>query len=456
MLTSLAHSYVYQMVIGIFVLSCFIRFLTLYIFGYRKTAQIILNKGYKVDMTGHTDQKSIAYSQIITAACFSIQAIGVGIYISYGVFFNPLMEEFGWSRAVISGASSAAFFVMGFFGIFVGRLNDRFGPRILMSIAAIFFGMGFGLMSQVTTLCQLYLVFGLVFGIGLSSVDVIALSTIARWFAQKRGKMTGIVKVGTGAGQFAFPIMASFLISCFGWKNAFIVMGCFALILLLIIAQFLRRDPETFYHSSIDTPKELSKSQDQGFLFSGALKTPELWLICLINLLVVFCLMSIMIHIVPHGRDIGISSHKAAGVLAAIGAVSMVGRFVLGLSIDRIGSKQVMGICFGLLLASLLWLAKADALWKLYGFACIYGLAHGGLFTTISPIMVELFGIRAHGSLFGLVVFFGTTGGALGPILTGYLFDVTHSYIIAFWLILVITCISFGLLLCLKVRPIRS
>ena len=131
----------------------------------------------------------------------------------------------------------------------------------------------------------------------------------------------------------------------------------------------------------------------------------------------------------------------------------MVGRFVAGLTIDRTGSKQVMGICFGLLFASLLWLAKADALWKLYGFACIYGLAHGGFFTAISPIMVELFGIRAHGSLFGLVVFFGTTGGALGPILTGYLFDVTHSYIIAFWLILIITCISFGLLVCLRVRP---
>ncbi|MBU1697259.1 MAG: MFS transporter, partial [Proteobacteria bacterium] len=208
--------------------------------------------------------------------------------------------------------------------------------------------------------------------------------------------------------------------------------------------------------SSDGTPREVSKSQDQGFLFSKALKTPELWLICLVNLLVVFCLMSILIHIVPHGRDLGISSLKAAGVLSAIGAVSMVGRFVAGLAIDRTGSKQIMGICFALLFVSLFWLAKADALWKLYGFACIYGLAHGGFFTAISPIMVELFGIRAHGSLFGLVVFFGTTGGALGPILTGYLFDVTHSYIIAFWLILVITCISFGLLLCLKVRPIRS
>ncbi|MFH1078641.1 MAG: MFS transporter, partial [Pseudomonadota bacterium] len=241
-------------------------------------------------------------------------------------------------------------------------------------------------------------------------------------------------------------------ISGFGWKNAFIFMGSFAFIVLFAIAQFLRRDPEEVYHSSASTPRELLTFQDQGLSFSRALKTHELWLICLVNLLLVFCLMSILIHIVPHARDIGISPHKAAGVLSAIGAVSMVGRFISGLAIDRTGSKQIMCICFGFLVISLLWLTKADALWKLYGFACIYGIAHGGFFTAISPIMVELFGIRAHGSLFGMVVFFGTTGGALGPISTGYLFDMTHSYIAAFWLLLVISCISFGLLLCLRVR----
>jgi len=404
-------------------------------------------------MTDHTGHKSIEYGRIITTACFSIQAIGVGIYISYGVFFNPMMDEFGWPRAAISGASSAAFFVMGLFGILIGRLNDKFGPRILMSIAAVFFGLGFCLMSQVTSLLQLYLVFGLIFGIGLSSVDVIALSTIARWFAQKRGKMTGLVKVGTGAGQFTFPILASFLIAGFGWKNAFIFMGSFAFILLLIIAQFLRRDPETVYLSSDSTPGEVPKSQNQGFSFSRALKTPEMWLISLVNLLLVSCLMSILIHIVPHARDIGISPHKAAGVLSTIGAVSMAGRFISGLAIDRTGSKRIMSVCFVFLVVSLLWLIKADTLWKLYGFACIYGIAHGGFFTAISPITAELFGIRAHGSLFGVVVFFGTAGGAIGPILTGFLFDMTHSYTAAFGLMLVVSCIAFGLLLCLKVRP---
>jgi SOS-response transcriptional repressor LexA len=88
------------------------------------------------------------YAYLITAICFSIQALGVGTYISFGVFFNPLMEEFGWSRAAISGASSTAFFCMGIFGVVIGRLNDLFGPRRLMSAAALMLGLGPELLPQ--------------------------------------------------------------------------------------------------------------------------------------------------------------------------------------------------------------------------------------------------------------------------------------------------------------------
>jgi MFS family permease len=400
------------------------------------------------------------YNKIITAACFSIQAVGVGTYISYGVFFNPLMEAFDWPRAAISGASSAAFFITGLFAMLVGRLNDRFGPRILMSIAAVFLGLGFSLMSQVSTLFQLYLVFGLVFGIGLSAIDVIALTTIARWFALNRGKMTGLVKVGTGAGQFTIPILASFLIAWIGFQNAFIIMGITAFALLMAIAQFLYRDPD-IYHAAkagltgpADTVSDtgVQPVQTAGIDFSMALKSKKLWLLSLSYMLTTFCLMSIMIHIVPHGRDMGIPPHQAAGVLAAIGAISMAGRFASGLLIDRTGSKRIMILSFVLLLSALFWLTRADALWELYAFAMVYGIAHGGFFTAVSPIVAELFGIRAHGSLFGVVVFFGTTGGALGPFVTGFLFDRFQNYAAAFWVLILIAAIAAGLMLCLRVK----
>ncbi|MFA5902811.1 MAG: MFS transporter [Desulfobacula sp.] len=403
------------------------------------------------------NDKRVSISNLIVAACFSIQAVGVGVYISYGVFFNPMMTEFGWPRAVISGSSSAAFFISGLFAVYVGRLNDRIGPRLIVSAAAFFMGTGCMLMSRLDTIWELYLYFGLVFGIGLSSIDVIALTTIARWFPKKRGVMTGIVKVGTGSGQLLFPILASGLISGFGWRNACMILGAVTLIFLLVIAQLLKKEPGMTVHTTSKSPGRFTRPPDGNLSFAEASRTPQLWLLCIMNLTIVSCLMSILVHIVPHGRDIGISAHKAAGILSTIGGVSMAGRFVTGIVIDRIGGKRSMILSLLLLLTSLLWLQSADSLWKLYVFACIYGLAHGGFFTVISPIVAELFGIASHGALFGLVVFFGTTGGAAGPILTGFLFDTTGSYTLPFRLFLGISALGLMMLSLLKpVRPVKK
>ena len=330
-----------------------------------------------------------------------------------------------------------------------------------MTITAIFLGAGLMLMSGMNTIWQLYLVFGLLFGFGLSSIDVVALTTIARWFPKKRGTMTGIVKVGTGAGQLMFPFLASILIAGFGWRNAYLVLGLLCLILLWVIARGLKRDPgEMDSDKKSNIPDQLKASRSavlseiNDLTFFQAAKTVQLWLLCMVYFLIVSCLMSILVHIVPHGRDIGLSAHKAAGVLSTIGGVSMAGRFIIGMIIDRIGSKRSMLLSLIILIIGLSWLQTADALWKLYVFACIYGFAHGSFFTTISPFVAELFGTRFHGSIFGLVVCFGTTGGAIGPFLAGHLFDLNRSYYLSFSLILMVSLLGFILLSLLK--PMNS
>lgn len=392
----------------------------------------------------------------IAAACFTIQAVGIGTFVSYGVFFNSLMTELQWSRAVISGASSLSFFLSGLFAIFVGRLSDLYGPKNLMRVTALFFGAGFMLMSQVESLWQLYLFYGLFFGIGLSSIDVIALTTTARWFVRRRGLMTGLVKVGTGAGQFSIPLAASLLIAAYGWRQAYLYIGAAALVLLFGVANVLKRDPITLQNQE-DVPGGIitppSKTEARGIKTNEAIKTVQLWTICSAYLLIVFCLLTVLVHIVPHARDIGLSPTKAAGVLSTIGGVSMVGRFITGITIDRIGSKSIMLICIVILITSLIWLQFADSLWMLYLFASVYGFAHGGFFTAISPIAAEVFGIAAHGSIFGIIVFFGTTGGAIGPILAGQLFDTTGSYATTFKMITVLSIVGMGLVLSL--RPIK-
>jgi len=399
------------------------------------------------------------YGYIIVLACFFVQGIGVGSFVAYGVFFKPLITEFGWSRATISGASSAAFFLMGFLGILVGNLNDRFGPRMIMTVTGIFFGCSYFLLSQLHAVWQLYLFYGLVAGIGLSAIDVIPLTTTARWFLWRRGMMTGLVKVGTGAGQMIMPLLAGLCIMNLGWRSAYIVIGVIVLVFIIGSGQFLRRDPGQMGQlpdGGTESAKGGFHSSDSGLSLQEALRSGQFWMLCTINLLAVSCMLTIMVHIVPHATDLGIETIKAAGILSTIGGVSMVGRLFVGITIDRIGTKKCLVACFFLLIANFLWLYQAQGMWMLYFFAAVYGIAHGGIFTVISPMVAELFGIRSHGVLFGILAFSGTVGGAIGPVLAGFVFDVTHSYRLIFLILVGLTAVSLFLTLLLKPAVSRA
>jgi MFS family permease len=142
-----------------------------------------------------------------------------------------------------------------------------------------------------------------------------------------------------------------------------------------------------------------------------------------------------MVHIVPHATDLGISPIAAAGILSTVGGVSMAGRLATGFAIDRIGTKKLLIVFFLILIASLLWVQGSKKLWMLYVFAVVYALGHGGLYTVLSPIVAELFGISSHGVLFGIASFGLTVGGSIGPTLAGYVFDVIHSYQLVFFVL---------------------
>jgi MFS family permease len=401
-------------------------------------------------------KSALFYGYVIIAACAAIQAIGVGTYVTFGVFFKPLLAEFEWSRATLSGAHSLAFLFAGIFGILVGRLTDRFGPRILMTGAGVFCGSSILLMSMINAPWQLYLFYSVLFGIGYSAVDVIALSTSARWFVRRRGVMTGIVKMGTGSGQMVMPLVASMLIACFGWRRAYVILGGMVMVLIVLIAQLLRRDPA---HMGLLPDAARTGTSGLEFVeretsFREAIRSRQFWTIFFANLAVCFSCLIVLVHIVPHAIDIGISSTAAAGILSTIGGVSMIGRFFIGNTIDHIGNRRSMILCLVLLIIVLLWLQLSKELWMLYLFAAVYGFTHGGLFTVISPIVAEYFGLRSHGLLFGMAVFAGTIGGFIGPIFAGSIFDLTGSYRVAFWGCLCAAAIGLGLVLSL--RPVRS
>ena len=383
------------------------------------------------------------------------QMMYLGLFFTFGVLFPEFEKEFGWSRAQISGASSTMFIVMGVLGIAMGRVNDQIGPRILLTASTVVFALGFILMSRMTALWHLYLFYGLLCGLGVAAHDVVVLSTVARWFTRGRGLMSGLVKTGAGIGQLIVPLFAAFFILRHGWRDATMVVGLVALIVMVIAAQVVRRDPKSLgLRPWGDDQKEVANdvTQEAGLDLKQAVRTRQFWLISMAKLADWYCLFTIIIHVVPHGIDQGLEPATAAIVLSVIGGCSILGRLILGAGFDYLGTKRSLLIAFALLFLSVVFLQLlSDPRW-LFAFAFVYGIGHGGFFAIASPSVAEYFGTRSHGVIFGIVMFTGSIGGTLGPWLSGWLYDSTGTYDIAF--LLVSGFSVFGFLMACGLKPI--
>ena len=373
-------------------------------------------------MNSHRNQQFL-----IVGTGFLVQAVYVGLLFMFGILFLEFEETFGWSRALISGAFSVFLLGTGFIGIAMGKLNDLFGPRRIMIAGALIHGAGYALMSLIQAPWQLYFFYGVLVAVGFSTHDILTLSTIARWFTAKRSLMSGIVKAGAGAGTFVVPILVTTLLSVWNWRIACLVVGATSTLILIFLAQFLTRNPPSTPAPSRgdSTP---APQTEFGLTLKLATKTRNFWILCFGQFLIFSCLMVVMIHVAPHARDLGFGTTQAAKVLSTIGAASILGRIILGGAADRLGGKRTLIIAYSLLSASLIWLIFIREPWILFLFAPVYGFTHGAFFTLISPTIAEFFGTRSHGVIFAIVLFPGTIGGALSPLIAGHVFDTLGSY----------------------------
>jgi MFS family permease len=399
------------------------------------------------------------YGYIVVATSIVILVILHGTYQTYGVFFNSLLNQFQTNRATISGAQSLTFFFSGLFALAYGRLTDRFGPKVILAVCGFIFGSGYIVLSHINSLWQLYLFYPLIVGMGMGSGDVSILSTTARWFVKRRGLMSSIVKVGTGTGMFIMPLIASWLITSHDWRTAYLVLGITAIIVIVPTAMFLRRDPGEMglkpygmYEANGAVSKLASRAEVS---FQDAVHTRQFWAICGVYFVVWYSTQSIMVHTVPHAVDSGILQVQAASIMSVIGGVSIGGRLLMGSTSDKLGNRWPLIACLLIFIASLSWLQYANKLWMLYLFAAVYGFAHGGFFAIISPLVAELFGTAHQGANLGMVLFIGQVGGAIGPVITGRLYDVLHNYQVAF---LILVAISVGALILTftQIKPVQN
>jgi len=417
---------------------------------------IVLNKNHVLS-SPEKGKPRFFYGYVVVVASFIIMAIASGSMSTYGVFFKPLAAEFDWTRAATSGAYAMSLFVTGLFFLVTGRLTDKYGPRLVSTVSGVTLCLGYLLMSRTNAIWQLYLFYGVVIAMGMGGSLIPMMATVAKWFVKRRGLMTGIVLSGVGVGIAAWPPLVTHLIAAYGWRTSYIIAGIITLVVMVLAAQFLRRDPGQIGQLP-DGKSEVTQNsfvvETKGFSLQETMHTRQFWMLCAMYFSYGFFTRSMIVHIVPHITDMGISAMYAASILSVIGVVSTVGRIGMGSAGDRIGNKRGLIVVFILALVALLWLQLAEELWMLFLFATLFGIAYGGLIALEAPMAAELFGLRAHGAILGVVHFCATTGGAISTPLAGRLFDLTDSYQLAFLIFAVLGVI--GLILASLLRPPRN
>ena len=353
-----------------------------------------------------------------------------GTQNSFGVFFKPMIKDFGWSRAETAGPFALQFLVGGIGSIVAGSLSDRFGPRKVVAIGGLILSGGYLLTATIHSLWQLYLYYGIVAAAGTSAMYVPVVSLIARWFAKRRGLVSGIGISGIGFGIGVVPLVASNIIAATDWRSAMLFVGLISL-LIVVIAQFLKNAPQDSVSSEKSQSQNAGRVYSRDFTFRRAAATPQFWMVFASWICYGYFAQLTLVHIVPYATDIGMTAVAAATVLTVIGLVGTPSRILLGLIGDRLGNRTTIFAGFAILAVAYVGLTASDSVITLYLFAAVFG-ALSGFGILIVPTIAEIYGFRDLGAISGVIVSGYNLGGAISPPLAGAIFDKTQSYEWAF------------------------
>ncbi len=394
---------------------------------------------------------------LVIAGCVT-HAVSTGFsYFGMSAFFPSIEREFGWSRTAISGAFSLARMESGFLGPFEGYLTDRLGARRIMFIGVGICVLGFFALSWVNSLPMLYvvIVLGIVLGSSLGYYVPISV-LVARVFYEKRSLAFGIFRMGPGLSGPLVPVVG-WMIGLWGWRIAAVISGCILMVVgfplacvISRISQAHERAPKQPAELNTQQRKLRKRSSDPQFTLSEALRASAFWTYSIAMGLRHMVTEGVSVHFVILLVDRGWSTTAAStllGVSTLIGTPARLGMGWLGDLLDK--RRLTIGLLSALSVSVLLMGSTPEAL-IFTPCMVIYSLAYGGLAALQEPLRADYFGTRAFASIQGVSRSVTTVGTFMGPMLAGFLYDVTRSYAIAFAIFAVVSLLAMGFMFVTK------
>lgn len=396
---------------------------------------------------------------LVVAALWVVMFLTIGSTIStIGVFFNPLIHQFGWSHEQVSRLATSYILCMGLAAPAAGWMLDWVPAQLPMSLGVTAVAIGYLLASRASSLASLIAAFALIgAGVGASSL-VPGTIVAANWFKQRRGLAIGIAVCGSAVGATVMPPTAAHLIIVHGWRTTMLYIGAPSLAIGLpaILALVRTRPPGT-----AGSRREMAASVRReaaatpGLELGAALCSLPFWMLAGVQILFTVAFNGVYYHLVPYLISAGYTPEHAALIFGAKSLFVTVGTIVLGGMADRIGARQVLAFGMLLLCVSLIDLfavgSSSFGLIATMLFIVGYGSPTGTTSTTIPMLLGDCLGMRRFGTLMGIIGFIATVASAVGPILTGLIFDLTGSYVVPYALFAALFAVA--ALIALAVRP---
>lgn len=379
----------------------------------------------------------IYYGWVVVAACFLGSFVVFGLSYSFGVFFEPILEEFGHSRGVTSIAFGVQSLMLYLGAVGIGMLVDRYGTRRMLVAGAVLLGLGLIGTSQAQSLFVLVFTYGIVTGLGMSVLFVVSYATVPRWFDRRQGFAGGLASAGLGMGMVVVAPVSDTLIAMVGWRSALLVLTACALALLGIAIAVIRDEPTREQAPTREFDGGFRESErvalrKQLTAVSTIARSPSFLALFAGWILIYTTLYIVLSHLVIHIVDLGLSRTVGATAVALIGGASVVGRVTIGYAADRVGRVSTFAVCSAIMGLSTLTLPALDTATALLVFAGIYGLAYGGNGALLAPLTADLFGRSNINAVFGLVSMSLGVSGLLSPYIAGAGYDAIGTYTPAF------------------------